>query len=189
VTGKTGTKTAQLGSSLLDKQDASCRVPRSTQKSTALETVACTARPGALTRPVQMRHHMAQNRQHVAQPATSRKRHSCNEKQYRYRLGSQHFRDIHTVPACHVERCQRVGLCLWSHISYPSPPHSTTDHIHVRHAFGAVACLYATMKLHCVFGWEIAVCICERANLYRHLSKKPLPQTCKVRLAHRLHRA
>jgi hypothetical protein len=70
--------------------------------------------------------------------------------------------------------------------SYRSPKVVAAD------ASGVLAALYATMKLQlrvrlgdCIFA---IVCICERASLYRRLSK-PLPEACKVRLAHGLHRA
>ena len=49
--------------------------------------------------------------------------------------------------------------------------------------------LYATMKLQLrVRLGNCDFCICEPASLYRRLSQ-PLPQACKVRLAHGLHRA
>ena len=128
--------------------------------------------------------------------ATRRKTHAFNENSIHIDLAVNTFKTQSPhMPHGRRPSCQRVGLFVVPYFlpitdnTAPLSPHNTTDHIHVRYAFGAVACLYATMKLHCVFGWEIAVCICERANLYRHLSKKPLPQTCKVRLAHRLHRA
>lgn len=139
-----------------------------------------------------------------------------NRKQSIY---SWHVNTFETSgPARHVEKAsvsQPVGF-FYMHNVYgpiffalyiaihtncrPSPPHNQTDHIDPIYALeackrggGVPICDHETslrVRLGDCHRHLLSCCIQYASNtsLYRSLSK-PVPETCKVRLVHRLHRA